>query len=33
MMELGVEPAALVVGHVDGVDGINGLHVESLQTA
>jgi hypothetical protein len=28
MMELGVKPAALVVGHVDGVDGIDGLHVE-----
>ena len=28
MLVLGVEPAALVVGHVGGVDGIRGLHIE-----
>ena len=27
MLILGVEPTALVVGHVDGVDRIDGLHI------
>ena len=33
MLILGVKPAALVVGHVGGVDRTNGLHVPTLRTA
>src|SRR5260370_9491020 len=33
LLVLGVEPGALVVGHIGGVDGGGGLHVRVLQTA